>query len=309
VSQTLIEPKHRWSPQGAQIFSFCAAPDEELAKILLIASCEDPTAAYFHDIVISLGVPVTWWFAEDAVAVASRVATLRELQACSFGVYYRRPGSSDPELYRTLCLIDDLLHNFHGPVIGSTWNRGTNHSKPLHTAFIGRHSTDSIRSVPTRLQSVNLHTADDVVVKAISGEKAEVLPLTETRVIDCVYPVPVQLQQRIRGQNLRVHVCGNKVAALRIESSRLDYRFDEDFDVCPTTLPQEVEAWCIEIALREGLSFAGIDLLLQDNTYFCLEINPNPGYHVFEKRMTMKGLIPSISKMLIEHLCVEEMQL
>ena len=309
VSQALIEPKHRSSPQGAQISSFCAVLDEEPTKILLIASCEDPTAAYFHDIVISLGVPVTWWFAEDVVAVASKVATLRELQACNFGVYYRRPGSSDPELYRTLCLIDDLLHNFNGSVIGNTWNRGTNHSKPLHTAFIGLHSTDSIRSIPTRLQSANLHTANDVVVKAISGEKAEVLSLAETKVVDGVYPIPVQLQQRIKGQNIRVHVCENKVAALRIESPRLDYRFDEDFDVCPTMLPQEVEAWCIEIASREELSFAGIDLLLKDNTYFCLEVNPNPGYHVFEKRMTMKGFVPTISKMLIEHLCVEEMQL
>jgi len=57
-------------------------------------------------------------------------------------------------------------------------------------------------------------------------------------------------------------------------------------------------------AAREGIVFAGIDLLFDGETYYCLEINPNPGYHVFEERLVEGGHAPVISEDLFRHLQV-----
>lgn len=302
LDKTLISPHRRRIPAGADVEPAAATRGGRVRGILLIASELDPTADYFHEYAQDAGVPITWWRAEEVVSRAAAFVEVMQRSAPEFGVYYRRPGTRSTTLDRGLRMLDDLVAGFHGVVVGDTYNHGSYHSKALHNASISRHATSSVHGIPTVLRSGDLPEDDGLVVKALSSEKAEVVTLSAVSVERGEYPAPVQLQRLVRGANVRVHVCAGDVCAVEITSPRLDYRFDPDFGISAVSLAPSVLRWCLEACAREQLVFAGIDLLRAGDTHYCLEVNPNPGYHVFEERLVRDGGPPVISRRLAAHL-------
>ena len=304
LDRTLIPTAARLTPQGAVVMPAPARRPPDVRGILLVASIEDPTAHYFSRMAMARHVPVTWWPAEQLIGLSAHFTETLVRPDPSFSVYYRRPGTSEPELHRVLCLLDDMLEAFDGRVVGNTYDAGSNHSKPLHAARCAETRASAVRWVPLLIRSGQLPLDPALVVKALSVEKAEVLLLSELSVSPETYPAPTLLQPLVRATNIRVHVCGGIAEAVEIQSDRLDYRFDSRFTVAPRKLPRDVEEWCVTAAAREGIVFAGIDLLFDGETHYCLEINPNPGYHVFEERLVEGGYAPVISEGLFRHLQV-----
>lgn len=304
LRRTLIPGVARLTPLGAQVAPVAAGNAPEARGVLVIASPDDPTAQYFSRIAQGKGILVTWWPADQLIGLSARFMDTLLQPNPAFSVYYRRPGTRDPELYMRLCLLDDMLDSFEGPIVGNIYNRGSNHSKPLHAMRCEEALAHGIRVVPTIVRSCEVPPDAAFVVKALSALKAEVISLSDLSVNVGTYPAPVQLQARVRGTNIRAHVCAGSTAAVEIQSDRLDYRFDSCFAVAPRKLPSDVEDWCVAAAAREGIVFAGIDFLYDGETYYCLEINPNPGYHVFEERLVESGHEPVISDLLIRCLTV-----
>ncbi|MCA1705235.1 MAG: hypothetical protein LC808_19055 [Actinobacteria bacterium] len=103
--------------------------------------------------------------------------------------------------------------------------------------------------------------------------------------------MPVQIQDFIVGTNIRVHVCGSSVFAVAIHADAVDYRSATVLEVVPTTLPAPAEAWCRSATNAEGLVFAGIDLIVTERemAWYCLEVNPTPGYDYFENAVMQRG--------------------
>lgn len=107
---------------------------------------------------------------------------------------------------------------------------------------------------------------------------------------------PVLLQEFIEGKNIRVHVVGDFVWSVIIETKKIDYRYDQSTTMQPFELPKTIKMACLDHAKQMNLSFAGIDLIKRKEEYFLLEINASPGYHYFE------GKKAQISKALMLHL-------
>lgn len=269
------------------------------ARLTIIAGETDPTARYLEEAACSRGVEVAFWPAQDVPAIVDALRSLPPERSPGVGIFYRRPGARDDQLYRWLDVLDDILAAHPGPVVGNTYGTGTNHSKPLQIAAIGRHATAAVRGIRSSIRSLDGSDADRIR-KAMSSGKAEVLPFTTAQGADQVLAVPAFLQPRLSGTNVRVHTCPGVVSALQIRSDRLDYRFDPDFEVARIELPPEVARWCEAMTAVEGLAFAGIDLIrAEDGTHACLEVNPNPGYQVFEQRLLERGDPATISEALL----------
>lgn len=92
---------------------------------------------------------------------------------------------------------------------------------------------------------------------------------------------PVQFQQRIAGQNVRVHVAGEECFACAIETDGADYRY-ADSRMLPISLPVDVARKAVALTRRLGLPLAGLDLIqTPSGDWHCLEANPNPAFASF----------------------------
>jgi len=126
-------------------------------------------------------------------------------------------------------------------------------------------------------------TDEPLIAKSISAVRSVVGPYVH-KAGDSVQE-PVLFQARILGDNVRVHVIGAMVVAIRIRSSAVDYRYAEDVDYTCIKLPDAIRQSCIDISQELGLPFCGIDLIYYDSAYYFLEANPAPGYNAFERHI------------------------
>jgi hypothetical protein len=110
---------------------------------------------------------------------------------------------------------------------------------------------------------------------------------------------PVHLQRLIEGPDIRVHVLGPELHALRIEGSQaLDYRTDRQARFSSVTLPAELAELLLEGTRAQGLVFSGWDLKVDsDGRFWCLESNPMPGYSFYDSHSNGR-----ISKALMDQL-------
>jgi len=91
---------------------------------------------------------------------------------------------------------------------------------------------------------------------------------------------PVVIQEYIYPKiDLRVTVVGDDIFAAKIEKNGLgidgDWRKEkENVEFIEVELPEEIKRKCIQIVSELGLSFGGIDLILHNNEYYFVEVNP-----------------------------------
>lgn len=130
---------------------------------------------------------------------------------------------------------------------------------------------------------------DDVIYKPISGgghaHSLEGDDLGEER-LSRLANSPVQFQERVDGDDVRVFVVdGEVVAAGRIVSDALDYRSERhDVERIPLAdLDPAIERAAIEAADRLGLAFTGIDVVDARDRFVVLEANPSPMFATFDE--------------------------
>jgi hypothetical protein len=137
-----------------------------------------------------------------------------------------------------------------------------------------------------------LDRAGPVVYKSTSAIRSRVrrldpgddLPERLSGVTVC----PTQFQRRVPGTDVRVHVAGAEVFAIRITSDADDYRYAARQglprpELDATDLPDEIAERCRRLASRLGLPVAGVDLrVTPDGEWFCFEVNPSPAFSYYE---------------------------
>ncbi len=142
-----------------------------------------------------------------------------------------------------------------------------------------------ITSVPSQVLAFRDECQGKVIYKGVSSSRS-VVQLLDSSAIDrlpLLKNCPVQVQEYIEGSNIRVHVVGERAFGLRIVSAGVDYRYcSRTFE--SISLPEDVERRSIALSKALGLNFSGIDLIEKDDVYYCLEVNPSPGYSFYELR-------------------------
>ena len=206
--------------------------------------------------------------------------------------FYLRPQDSTVST-----ALDDLLLTIAELAPAVVLNRpeamAANTSKPYQYSQIRTAGF----SVPDTLITTSLDAArgfitrhGNVIYKSVSGVRSVVGELREAdtaRLADIRW-CPTQLQQRIRGVDVRVHVVGDALFACEIRSDAVDYRYAHlsgaDVELSSIVLPDECAGRCLALARAARLPLAGIDFRrTDDGEWYCFEINPSPGFTYYQR--------------------------
>lgn len=107
--------------------------------------------------------------------------------------------------------------------------------------------------------------------------------LTEARLGE-LSEAPVQFQELIPGDDIRVYLVGDELFAAEILTDTLDFRRDRNAQINPIQLPSAIAKDCFTLAQTLGLVFSGIDIRrTPGGDYVFLEGNPSPMFSYFEK--------------------------
>ncbi|MGD8505069.1 MAG: ATP-grasp domain-containing protein [Candidatus Bathyarchaeota archaeon] len=168
----------------------------------------------------------------------------------------------------------------------------SNNSKPYQALLIRQ----SGFAIPETMITNNLQSLSEfafsnspLIYKSISSIRSIVGCLDEKSVkrIKSLRYLPTQFQHKIEGFNVRVHVIGKRLFATQILTSATDYRYavqeGTSLKFRPYELTIAMRKKCLKLAHICQLSFVGIDLIVNPDKVYCLEVNPSPGYSYFQK--------------------------
>jgi glutathione synthase/RimK-type ligase-like ATP-grasp enzyme len=219
--------------------------------------------------------------------VGARCVALEDIS----GMYLR------PQDTPACAALDDLLLTVAELAPGVVLNRpdamAANTSKPYQYSQIraaGFSVPDTlITTSPDAAREFIAHHGS-VIYKSVSGVRSVVGMLREAdgaRLSEIRW-CPTQLQQRIRGVDVRVHVVGDALFACEVRSDAVDYRYAHlsgaDVELSTIALPDECADRCLALARAARLPLAGIDFRrTDDGEWYCFEINPWPGFTYYQQ--------------------------
>lgn len=198
--------------------------------------------------------------------------------------------------------LDLWLRAVPGMVVNRSDAGSDNSSKPLHEATLagfGFNVPEGITtSSPRRIRE--FVAAGPTISKSVCGVRASAALIT-TADIESFRPEqgPIHLQRQIPGSDARIHVVGESVVAQRLATTATDYREGGNFDDLTTfDPPDDIVSLVVSATKATGLEFAGWDFRIgDDDTYWCLEVNPMPGYSPYDRHCD-----GAISRLLLDHL-------
>lgn len=142
----------------------------------------------------------------------------------------------------------------------------------------------------------------EVIYKSTSGVRSVVakLDLTDNERLADLESCPTQLQERITGSDVRVHVVGPLLFACEVCSSAVDYRYAErdglDVEIRSIALPPDIAARCLALAALAELPLAGIDLRrTPDGTWYCLRSTPRRDTRTTRTRQASRSRTRSLN--------------
>ena len=180
-----------------------------------------------------------------------------------------------------------------GRVVNRTASMGSNSSKPYQAQIIRRHGFHIPETLITNQPDlvVDFHKRHGrIIYKSISGVRSivrELGPEDHDR-LERLRWCPVQFQEYVEGQDIRVHTIGGEVFASAIHSDAADYRYarqqvGESAQVEATAIDDTLAQRCLALADSLGLLFAGVDLrVTPEGRVYCFEVNPSPAYSYYE---------------------------
>lgn len=199
------------------------------------------------------------------------------------------PGIYEEAESGLVALFEDLpctvVNRMHGSI--------SNHSKPYQAMLIeecGLRSPETlVTNDPAEAMAFFEETSGEVIYKSLSGIRSIVRRLSREHWdrLPFLRQGPAQFQRYVPGDNVRVHVVGDRIFPIRVRSEAVDYRYArQEGHICEMSeevLAPEVAEACIRITRRLDLMFAGIDLkITPEGETFCFEVNPSPGFSFYE---------------------------
>jgi hypothetical protein len=264
--------------------------------IVLVGLLDDPVLVYMARRLMESSSSVVWLdqraLGVDLICTASGWQHLRQgwfLAHQSVGAVYNRCmhvrwGLSVAAFSQRI--LTYLLESVYSNVINRPSTGASNFSKLAQLIQL----SGTVLRVPESVLSVGcMPPSGDWVFKSASNQRSVVHAVS--RLDQARYGAePVLYQQRVQGDNVRVHVFQGHCEAVRIEAVSVDYRYCADavFRVC--TLPKQIEQACVKLTHQLGLMLSGIDLIESDQGWTILEVNTSPGFDYFERRTGQRRL-------------------
>lgn len=182
-----------------------------------------------------------------------------------------------------------VLNIWQGTVIGKSALNFTNSSKPLQMITSLRRAIQRTSHSPVQLPTthiikgrVALSDYPTHIVKSCSSVRSIVTPVPRYRAdfSEVSLHTPTLFQERISGHDIRTHVLNQKTWNIQVVSKdTIDYRYTQHRSEFEThTLPKAVCEFAQNVSREEKNPLVGIDFLLKDGVYYCLEANPSPGW-------------------------------
>ncbi|MCH9756845.1 MAG: ATP-grasp domain-containing protein [Gammaproteobacteria bacterium] len=101
-----------------------------------------------------------------------------------------------------------------------------------------------------------------------------------------IHHLPVLFQEKIEGQDLRVHVIQNQTfSKLSLSKDNIDYRYDKSFFKLKNikTLPNDLKQFACLVSQYEKNQLIGIDFIKTKSHHVVLEANPSPGWSAYHE--------------------------
>jgi hypothetical protein len=204
-------------------------------------------------------------------------------------------GTYEPEpkraaRWRTAILaLSAWLAGIPGRVVNRPNRDNHNGSKPLHEHVLrklGFRVPDSITT--SDVTAVQDFVGEEAVIsKTVSGVRAHAALVTAAD-FEGFRPGsgPVHLQRYVKGDDVRAHVVGGRIVAQRVSGATADYRHEACFkDLVPCEVPEGLGDLLVVGTRSLGLAIGGWDFkVAADGTWWCLEVNPMPGYSPYDER-------------------------
>jgi hypothetical protein len=287
--------------------------------ITAIGVATDPTLRYFCSTARTLGAAVALVDLAEAVSGTWLLTVPPDVPSWiggngpnpvhldPWGRYYCRLidlGSVSPGqevVWRTLITaVGGWLELAPGTVVNRPGHANDNACKPLHEAVLARlgFAVPASFTGSCRRDLVAFAAEGPTVAKALSGQRADCRTVTVGDFDDYDdRSGPVHLQRFVPGDDVRAHVIGEEIIAVRIRSAEADYRLDRAAQFEPFTLVAPMAARIRDATREFGLAFAGWDFRVEGERYWALEANPMPGYSYYDTKLEGR-----ITKALLNHL-------
>jgi hypothetical protein len=161
-----------------------------------------------------------------------------------------------------------------------------NSAKPLHEALLAARGFDVPPSITTSDPEAvaGFLEGGRAVVKACSGVRGHAREIVAAD-LEGYEPAhgPLHVQRLIVGDDVRAHVVGEEVHAVRIVGDAVDYRRGAGSLYSAWDPPDDLAAELVRSTAELGLSFAGWDLKIDRGEQpWALEVNPMPGYSDYD---------------------------
>lgn len=208
-------------------------------------------------------------------------------------VYQRARSQSQIRQERSILFsLMNLFDLLDARVVNPRRPMMSNNSKPYQAMLI----KEAGFAVPETLVTNRPQSAVDflkrkgsIIYKSLSSERSivsQVEPEDISR-FSSLPLLPTQFQKKIEGLNVRVHVVGKEAFATRIITKAIDYRYASRANLSarftPYELTDDLRRACLRLSRKMGLRFSGIDLIVNPERVYCLEVNPCPGYSYYQE--------------------------
>jgi glutathione synthase/RimK-type ligase-like ATP-grasp enzyme len=163
------------------------------------------------------------------------------------------------------------------------------HQTRLSELFELRVPRSIVTTEPSAALEFIQHCKGGTIIKGASARKTWASAIEESEAASRLLRIsdaPSLIQERIYGNDLRVHVVGHECWAEAIEGDTADYRNATDLRASAFSLPNWLAEKCIDITEFLGLSFAGVDFKIEASSgdFVFLEANSMPCYQGYDRR-------------------------
>lgn len=129
----------------------------------------------------------------------------------------------------------------------------------------------------------------DVVFKSCSSIRSLVESVDKLTDFSTLKNSPCLFQERIVGDDVRVHVIDNYFYAEKIVSQKIDYRYSSNNEHVEINVPEFIKTNLKNYMNKNNLIFIGADFKINElGKWFILEINTMPGYSGYDDRCNFK---------------------
>ncbi len=201
----------------------------------------------------------------------------------------------DDENWRVLGEFFNFADCWNGKVVCAPSKQNNNESKlyqlntSLKDSSRGKHISIGNSYVLKGKNSLNqLSNNTSYIVKSLSGVRSIVVDDQDFKKWnqDSLNNLPVLFQEKVTGNNLRIHVVnGTLYGKLSLSKEKVDYRYDGNFLTLIdfSDFEDELNQFCIDVSHYEENPLIGIDFIKTENGYVVLEANPSPGWSAYHE--------------------------